>query len=125
MLLFRNLCTLQTNRMMKRELPGIMNACDDSEKEMIIRLINEKLKQDPRSETCWMILNSDENNLLIGNELDRLKLLFHNIKTENIDTQAAVFFARMSSLSDEIRSYMDSLPKNGPLTKAIERKVQK
>lgn len=125
MLLFRNLCTLQTNRMMKRELPGIMNACDDSEKEMIIRLINEKLKQDPRSETCWMILNSDENYLLIGNELDRLKLLFHNIKTENIDTQAAVFFARMSSLSDDIRSYMDSLPKNGPLTKAIERKVQK
>lgn len=125
MLLFRRLCTIQTNTIMKRELPDIMNACDDSEKEMIIRLTNEKLRQNPKSETCWMILNSDEGNLLIGNELDRLKLLFNDIKTEEIDTKAAVFFARMSPLSEEIHNYMDSLPKNRPLTKAIERKVQK
>lgn len=125
MLLFRRLCTIQTNTVMKRELPDIMNACDDSEKEMIIRLTNEKLRQNPKSETCWMILNSDEGNLLTGNELDRLKLLFNDIKTEEIDTKAAVFFARMSPLSEEIHNYMDSLPKNRPLTKAIERKVQK
>lgn len=125
MLLFRRLCTIQTNTIMKRELPDIMNACDDSEKEMIIRLTNEKLRQNPKSETCWMILNSDEGNMLIGNVLDRLKLLFNDIKTEEIDTKAAVFFARMSPLSEEIHNYMDSLPKNRPLTKAIERKVQK
>lgn len=125
MLLFCRLCTIQMNAVMKRELPDIMNACDDSEKEMMIRLTNEKLRQDPKSETCWMILNSDEGNLLIGNELDRLKLLFNDIKTEEIDTKAAVFFARMSPLSEEIHNYMDSLPKNRPLTKAIERKVQK
>lgn len=43
MRLFRRLCSLQINQMMKRELPEIINACEDSEKEMIIRLINEKL----------------------------------------------------------------------------------
>ena len=85
MLLFRRLCSLQINQMMKRELPEIINACEDSEKEMIIRLINEKLRQDPKSETCWMILNADEENLLISDKVDRLKLLFSNIKTENID----------------------------------------
>ncbi len=47
MRLFRRLCSLQINQMMKRELPEIINACEDSEKEMIIRLINEKLRQDP------------------------------------------------------------------------------
>lgn len=53
MLLFQRLCSIQTNRVMKRELPDIINACDDTEKAMIIRLINEKLKQEPKSETCW------------------------------------------------------------------------
>lgn len=78
MLLFKRLCSIQSNRVMKRELPGIINACDDSEKDMIIRLINERLRQDPKSETCWTILNSDDGNLLINSNIDRLKLLFHN-----------------------------------------------
>lgn len=72
MLLFKRLCSIQSNRVMKRELPGIINACDDSEKDMIIRLINERLRQDPKSETCWTILNSDDGNLLINSNIDRL-----------------------------------------------------
>ena len=125
MLLFRRLCSLQINQMMKRELPEIINACEDSEKEMIIRLINEKLRQDPKSETCWMILNADEENLLISDKVDRLKLLFNNIKTENIDPKANVFFVRMIRLSDEIHKYIETLPKGNPLTRAIELKMQK
>lgn len=125
MLLFRRLCSLQTNSMMKQDLPGIINACDDSEKEMIIRLINEKLRQNPKSETCWMILNADEENLLISDKVDRLKLLFNNIKTENIDPKANVFFVRMIRLSDEIHKYIETLPKGNPLTRAIELKMQK
>lgn len=59
-LLFQRLCSLQTNRVMKQKLPDIINACDDTEKVMIVRLINEKLKRNPKSETCWMMLNTDE-----------------------------------------------------------------
>lgn len=125
MLLFRRLCTLQTNSMMKRDLPGIINACDDSEKDMIIHLINDNLRKDPKSENCWGILNCDENNLLFGDKIDRLKLLFSNIKTEDIDTKADIFFVRMLPLSNEIHNYINSLPKANPLTKAIERKIQK
>lgn len=125
MLLFQRLCSIQSNRVMKRELPNIINACDDSEKDMIIRLINEKLKQDPKSETCWTILNSDEGNLLINSNIDRLKLLFHNMKTEDIDAKADVFFVRILPLTDDIRTYIESLPKGISLTKAIERKLRK
>lgn len=110
---------------MKRELPDIINACDDTEKAMIIRLINEKLKQDPKSETCWTILNADEENLLMNNDIDRLMLLFHNIKAEDIDAKAYIFFVRMLSLNDDIRAYIESLPKGIYLTKAIERKMRK
>ena len=74
---------------------------------------------------CWRILNCDENNLLFGDKIDRLKLLFSNIKTEDIDTKADIFFVRMLSLSNEIHNYINSLPKANPLTKAIERKIQK
>lgn len=125
MLLFKRLCSIQSNRVMKRELPGIINACDDSEKDMIIRLIKERLRQDPKSETCWTILNSDDGNLLINSNIDRLKLLFHNMKTENIDAKADVFFVRMLPLTDDIRTYIETLPKGNSLTKAIERKIRK
>ena len=125
MLLFQRLCSIQTNRVMKRELPDIINACDDTEKAMIIRLINEKLKQEPKSETCWTILNADEENLLMNNDIDRLRLLFHNMKAEDIDAKADIFFVRMLSLNDDIRAYIESLPKGNSLTKAIERKMRK
>lgn len=75
MLLFRRLCILQTNNTMKRDLPGIINACDDSEKDMIVRLINDNLRKDPKSENCWRIMNCDENNLLISDKIDRLKII--------------------------------------------------
>ena len=103
MLLFKRLCSIQSNRVMKRELPGIINAC----------------------ETCWTILNSDDGNLLINSNIDRLKLLFHNMKTENIDAKADVFFVRMLPLTDDIRTYIETLPKGNSLTKAIERKIRK
>lgn len=124
-LLFQRLCSLQTNRVMKQKLPDIINVCDDTEKVMIVRLINEKLKRNPKSETCWMMLNTDEQNLLMNSDIDRLRLLFHNVKTEDIGAKADVFFARMLSLTDDIRAYIDSLPKVNSLTKAIERKIRK
>lgn len=125
MLLFQRLCTLQTIVTMKRGLPGIINACDDSEKDMIIHLINDNLRKDPKSENCWRILNCDENNLLLSNNIDRIKLLFSNIRTENIDAKADIFFVRMLSLNNDIRAYIESLPKGNSLTKAIERKMRK
>lgn len=125
MLLFQRLCTLQTIVTMKRGLPGIINACDDSEKDMIIHLINDNLRKDPKSENCWRILNCDENNLLLSNNIDRIKLLFSNIRTENIDAKADVFFVRMQASSEEIRNYIDTLPKEKPLSRAIERRNQR
>lgn len=125
MLLFQRLCTLQTIVTMKRELPGIINACDDSEKDMIIHLINDNLRKDSKSENCWRILNCDENNLLLSNNIDRIKLLFSNMRTENIDAKADVFFVRMQSSSEEIRNYIDTLPKAKPLSRAIERRNQR
>lgn len=125
MLLFRELWILQASGTMKQKLPEIVNACDDSEKDMIVRLINDNLKRNPKSENCWRILNYDENNLLLSDKIDRLKLLFNNIRTEEIDPKAAIFFVRMSSRNDEIHHYIDSLPKANPLTKAIKLKIQK
>lgn len=124
-LLFQRLCTLQTNVTMKRDLPEILNASDDSEKDMIIHLINDSLKKDPKSENCWRILNCDDNNLLLRNNVDRFKLLFNNMRTEDIDAKADIFFVRMLSLNDDIRTYIESLPKGNSLTKAIERKMRK
>jgi hypothetical protein len=47
------------------------------------------------------------------------------MKTENIDAKADVFFVRMLPLTDDIRTYIELLPKGNSLTKAIERKIRK
>lgn len=53
-------------------------------------------------------------------------LLFHNMKVEDIDAKADIFFVRMLSLNDDdIRAYIESLPKGNSLTKSIERKMKK
>ena len=53
----------------------------------------------------------------------RIQRTFQLVST--IDTKADIFFVRMLSLSNEIHNYINSLPKANPLTKAIERKIQK
>lgn len=47
------------------------------------------------------------------------------MKTEDIDAKADVFFVRILPLTDDIRTYIESLPKGISLTKAIERKLRK
>lgn len=100
----------------------MLKDCDDSEKEMLIRLINEKLCTNSEAIDCWRILVGDENNLLVDNNVDRLKLLFHHVKTDKVDPQAAPFFTAMLSIEGEIHDYIESLPKGGPLMKAIKVK---
>lgn len=122
MLIFKNLCTLQTNNAMKKELPKMIQNCEESEKDMIVHLINNSLKKDPKSENCWRILHCDESNLLIGDNIDRLKLLVSNVKTEEIGTDANSFFARMKKINDEFYTFVANIPKSANLEKAIERK---
>lgn len=122
MLIFKNLCTLQTNNAMKKELPNMIQNCEESEKDMIVHLINNNLKKDPKSENCWRILYCDESNLLIGDNIDRLKLLFSNVRTEEIGTDANSFFARMKKINEEFYKFVANIPKSANLEKAIERK---
>ena len=122
MLMFKRLCVLQSSSLIRKELPNMLKDCDDSEKEMLIRLINEKLCSNSEAIDCWRILVGDENNLLVDNNVDRLKLLFHHVKTDKVDPQAAPFFTAMLSIEGEIHDYIESLPKGGPLMKAIKVK---
>lgn len=122
MLIFKNLCALQTNNAMKKDLPNMIQNCEESEKDMIVHLINNSLKKDPKSENCWRILHCDESNLLIGDNIDRLKLLFSNVKTEEIGTDANSFFARMKKINDKFYTFVANIPKSANLEKAIERK---
>lgn len=47
------------------------------------------------------------------------------MKVEDIDAKADIFFVRMLLLNDDIRAYIESLPKGNSLTKSIERKMRK
>ncbi len=124
-LVFKRLCAIQLNRILVKELPDSIKGFDDGEKDMIVYLINEKLRQQPDVPDCWRILNSDESNLLLEKNIDRLKLLFDNVKTAAIDPQAATFFVRMLNEDGEVRQYMKTLSISKALSNSINLKLKK
>ena len=121
-LLYKNLKSIQIDRVMKQRLPDSVSILSDDEKEMLIMLLNRDLSLNPASPNCWRILNNDDGNLIIDSNLDRIKALFFHVDTEKIDPQASAFIIKMKLVSEEICSFMGTLKLNPSLNRAIERK---
>lgn len=121
-LLYKNLKSIQIDRVMKQRLPDSVSILSDDEKEMLIMLLNRDLSLNPASPNCWRILNNDDGNLIIDSNLDRIKSLFFHVDTEKIDPQASAFIIKMKLVSEEICSFMGTLKLNPSLNRAIERK---
>ena len=121
-LLYKNLKSIQIDRVMKQRLPDSVSILSDDEKEMLIMLLNRDLSLNPASPNCWRILNNDDGNLIIDSNLDRIKSLFFHVDTEKIDPQASAFIIKMKLVSEEICSFMGTLKLTPSLNRAIERK---
>ena len=124
-LVFKSLCSIQVDATMKKRLPEICVNLEDEEKYMLISLINDKLRTQPTSPTMWRILNSDEENILIGKtDIDNLKRLFLYVDTEQIDPQASTFFVRFKKIEGEFADYINKLTISSPLNNSINRKMK-
>lgn len=122
MLFYKGLTSCQTISTIKKRLPDVINKMEDNEIDMLIMLINQSLKSNPSDKNSWIILNGDEDNLLINNQIDRMKALFEGIAINNIDSLADSFFVRTKKLGDNFSDYINHLNLNSKLTKAISRK---
>jgi hypothetical protein len=66
----------------------------DNDRDMLVYLLNDKLRKDAGDPQIWKILTSDEENLLFRDNVDRFKLLFGDVKIEEITPMASTFLRR-------------------------------
>ena len=121
-LIFKNLCSIQLDRAMKIQLPAILNSLDEEELNMLLHLLNDRLRKNPDSQICWRILNCDENNILISNNLECIKQLFAGVDTYHIDPQASATFSRLLNIKGEIHDYVKGIKKSTALINTLKRK---
>lgn len=94
----------------------------DGDLDLLTYVINSYLRKNPTDQQVWKILSSDEDNLLIKENVDRLKLLFSDVKVNEIPPVASIFFKRMSDIKI-LHNYYVELSSNFKveLKKAINR----
>ena len=107
-------------RTLKPELERELSKFADEAKDQFAMLLNMGLKKNPTEEHIWRIVNSDENNRLLGVSLDRCKLIFEGVSINEIDAQAGIFFKR-AKIINELKDYIQSLPINKRLDRAIKQ----
>lgn len=79
-LLFQNLLHKQSARVVKSVLQEEMVKFDETERQMLILLLNQELIKDPNNKQVVQLFQADESNLVVQTEEDR-NLLFDNINT--------------------------------------------
>lgn len=79
-LLFQNLLHKQSARVVKSVLQEEMVKFDETERQMLILLLNQELIKDPNNKQVVQLFQADESNLVVQTEEDCI-LLFDNINT--------------------------------------------
>ena len=79
-LLFQNLLHKQSARVVKSVLQEEMVKFDETERQMLILLLNQELIKDPNNKQVVQLFQADESNLVVQTEED-CNLLFYNINT--------------------------------------------
>lgn len=123
--IFYNLYNLRpTFSALKNELTQLFKPenISDGDCEMFIYLLNNKLRIDPKDQQTWKILSADEKSFLIGNELDKLKLLLGQVRIEEIPPAASRYFKRIMN-TETFKDYLTELSSrfNEQLMRAINQ----
>lgn len=109
-LIYKRIKTLQSASAVKKELPDIIHSLDSDELEMLIMLMNRTLLSTPTSETIWTMLSQSVSDEIFDGDLERVKLLFDNVKTEQFDPQVALFLKRAADKGDKWSDYINTIP---------------
>ena len=114
-LLFQNLLHKQSARVVKSVLQEEMVKFDETERQMLILLLNQELIKDPNNKQVVQLFLADESNLVVQTEED-CNLLFDNINTVELSPSWGVIL--------EKRKTVDAWKKNIE-TKTFDEKVKR
>ena len=96
-LLFQNLLHKQSARVVKSVLQEEMVKFDETERQMLILLLNQELIKDPNNKQVVQLFQADESNLVVQTEED-CNLLFDNINTLVLSPSWGVILEKRKSV---------------------------
>ena len=96
-LLFQNLLHKQSARVVKSVLQEEMVKFDETERQMLILLLNQELIKDPNNKQVVQLFQADESNLVVQTEED-CNLLFDNINTVELSPSWGVILKKRKTV---------------------------
>ncbi|MGN8825527.1 KAP family P-loop NTPase fold protein [Segatella copri] len=96
-LLFQNLLHKQSARVVKSVLQEEMVKFDETERQMLILLLNQELIKDPNNKQVVQLFQADESNLVVQTEED-CNLLFDNINTVELSPSWGVILEKRKTV---------------------------
>lgn len=96
-LLFQNLLHKQSARVVKSVLQEEMVKFDETERQMLILLLNQELIKDPNNKQVVQLFQADESNLVVQTEED-CNLLFDNINTVELSPSWGVILEKRKTI---------------------------
>lgn len=114
-LLFQNLLHKQSARVVKSVLQEEMVKFDETERQMLILLLNQELIKDPNNKQVVQLFQADESNLVVQTEED-CNLLFDNINTVELSPSWGVILEKRKTV-DAWKKFIE--------TKTFDEKVKR
>lgn len=114
-LLFQNLLHKQSARVVKSVLQEEMVKFDETERQMLILLLNQELIKDPNNKQVVQLFLADESNLVVQTEED-CNLLFDNINTVELSPSWGVILEKRKTV-DAWKKFIE--------TKTFDEKVKR
>ena len=96
-LLFQNLLHKQSVRAVKSVLQEEMVMFDETERQMLILLLNQEMIKDPNNDKVVQLFQADESNLVVQTEED-CNLLFDNINTVELSPSWGVILEKRKTV---------------------------
>lgn len=119
-LIYKGIITLMTAAAVKKDLPDMVKNLDAQDKDLIVRLMNETMINNPTDESLWRILCCPESDQILEDNKDRLASLFENVRTSDIDLQSHTFFDRLVKKGEDYKELVKSLNLSARVSRALK-----
>lgn len=101
---FRSLGVLSLQKDLGKEIDKL----SEDEIDMLIMLMNRDLRKDAADKKVWQIAQADTTGLIFGN-VERVKLLFERVKTDDITAASKPALQRLGSFTESHKKVLSSL----------------
>lgn len=101
---FRSLGVLSLQKDLGKEIDKL----SEDEIDMLVMLMNRDLRKDAADKKVWQIAQADITGLIFGN-VERVKLLFERVKTDDITAASKPALQRLGSFTEGHKKVLSSL----------------